>query len=105
MSKRIEYLQQLLATAPDDTFVLFALAKEYENADNRSLALDFYQRLLTVDPNYVGLYYHLGKLLEQTDKQDSALHVYKQGMEVARKAGDMHALAELNGARLNLEDE
>ena len=38
------------------------------------------------------------------EKQAEALVAYRQGIEVARKAGDLHALGELNEARMELDD-
>lgn len=104
MSKRLPYLLQLLETSPADSFVLFAVAKEYEGAGDTSKALEFYEKLRATDPAYVGLYYHLGKLFEQKQAFEKAVSAYKQGIEVARKASDFHALSELQGALLNLED-
>ena len=104
MSKRLPYLLQLLESGPVDSFVLFAVAKEYENAADPVKALEYYQKLRAADPGYVGLYYHLGKLLEQQQDFTSAISTYKQGIEIARKASDFHALSELQGALLNLED-
>jgi hypothetical protein len=43
----------------------------------------------------VGTYYHAGKLYELLDRKDQAITTYKKGMEVSRKAGDMHAFSEL----------
>ena len=104
MSKRLPYLLQLLESSPADSFVLFAVAKEYEGTGDTANALEFYQRLRNADPGYVGLYYHLGKLFEQGQDFGNAISTYKQGIEVARKASDFHALSELQGALLNLED-
>lgn len=104
MSKRLPYLLQLLESSPADSFVLFALAKEYENAGDATNALEYYQKLRAADPAYVGLYYHLGKLFEQMQDAGNAIATYKQGIETARKASDFHALSELQGALLNLED-
>lgn len=95
---------QLLETAPADSFVLFAVAKEYENAADTAGALEYYQKLHAADPGYVGLYYHLGKLHEQMQNPDEAIATYKEGIETARRASDFHALSELQGALLNLED-
>lgn len=102
MSKRLQLLLNLLESQPTDSFALFATAKEYEGSGEWALALDFYQKLRTADPGYVGLYYHLGKLYERLGDPDAALETYRQGAEAARRAGDHHSLAELNGARLNL---
>ncbi|MCE7923137.1 MAG: tetratricopeptide repeat protein [Haliscomenobacteraceae bacterium CHB4] len=104
MSKRLPYLLQLLESSPTDSFVLFAVAKEYEGAGDTGKALEYYQKLRATDPGYVGLYYHLGKLFEQQLDMENAIVAYKQGIEIARKASDFHALSELQGALLNLED-
>jgi tetratricopeptide (TPR) repeat protein len=104
MSKRLPYLLQLVESSPTDSFVLFAVAKEYEGAGDTVKALEFYEKLRAADPSYVGLYYHLGKLFEQKQDYGNAVSTYKKGIEVARTASDFHALSELNGALLNLED-
>ena len=104
MTNRFQYLQKLLEAAPNDSFVLFAIAKEHEGQGDTAKALEFYHRLQNVDPNYVGLYYHLGKLFERLEDDTNAIQTYKQGIEISRKAGDLHAASELVGALLNLED-
>ena len=104
MSQRLTYLTQLLESSPTDSFVLFALAKEYEKSGDTALALDFYHQLRAADPAYVGLYYHLGKLYEQQQDIPNAVAVYKQGIVAARTAGDRHAESELVGALMEWED-
>ena len=103
MSKRLPILLQLLESSPNDSFALYAIAKEYENMDDKQQALEYYLRLRAADPAYVGMYYHLGKLYEALQQPDDALNVYNEGIETARRAGDHHALSELNGAKMNLE--
>ena len=104
MSKRLPLLQQILEANPDDSFALFAIAKEFEGMNDLQQAQHFYQRLLMTNPGYVGLYYHLGKLYEKLGQPAVALQTYRDGMGVARQAGDMHAFGELNTARLELDD-
>jgi tetratricopeptide (TPR) repeat protein len=105
MSDRLQTLQGLLSDSPDDPFLLFAIAKEYEKLLDFDQALEQYLLLQEKTPDYVGLYYHLGKLYERLDQWDNALETYKKGMTVARKAGDQHALGELAGAKMNLDEE
>ncbi|MBK8967698.1 MAG: tetratricopeptide repeat protein [Saprospiraceae bacterium] len=105
MSQRLQILQEMLAKSPDDSFTLFAVAKEYEGLGQADQALAFYLKLRDLDPDYVGLYYHLGKLYEKMAQPDPALQAYRTGMEVAKKQGDNHAWSELNGAKLELTDE
>jgi len=104
MTQRLQHLTRLLESSPNDAFILFALAKEHEGLHNQAEALAFYLRLQEADPGYVGLYYHLGKLYEQQQDFDKAVLTYKQGIAVSKKAGDRHAMNELGGALLNLED-
>ena len=105
MSQRLLLLQEILEKSPNDAFALFAVAKEHEKAGDTEQALDFYLRLQSADSNYVGLYYHLGKLYEKLHRPNDAIQTYRTGMDVARQAGDTHALSELNGARLEIDDD
>ncbi len=105
MTERLKQLQNFLEASPDDSFILFAIAKEYEKANDLDTALAYYLKLNTSDPDYVGLYYHLGKLYELKEDLDTAVLTYQNGMEVAKKQGDKHALSELAGAKLNLVDD
>lgn len=102
---RLERLKDFLDASPNDTFILFALAKEYEKMGDEREALSHFQKLLEVDENYVGAYYHLGKLQEKLGQPHAALTAYVKGMDVAKNAGDQHALNELAGAKLELGDE
>jgi tetratricopeptide (TPR) repeat protein len=93
-------LQQLLAfyaDDPNDAFTIYALATEYRTTEPLR-ALEFYQTLLDEHPDYVGTYYHAGKLLEQLEKPQEAEKVYRRGLQVSRKAGQMHAASELQQA-------
>jgi tetratricopeptide (TPR) repeat protein len=102
---RLELLQNMQKDSPDDSFLTFAIAKEYEKLGQLDEALQHFLQLVKNDPEYVGTYYHLGKLYEQKEAFAQAFATYKAGMKVARKAGDQHALSELAGAKLNLGDD
>ena len=102
---RLEQLQKYLADQPNDAFLLFAIAKEYEGLGDKQQALHHYLTLRETTPQYVGLYYHLGKLYEKLVLTEEALETYKTGMVVAKKEKDMHAYSELVGAKMNVSDE
>jgi tetratricopeptide (TPR) repeat protein len=102
---RLEKLLVFYESNPTDAFILFALAKEYENNENSAKALEFYNILVTTIPDYVGTYYHLGKLQEALGNAKEAFQTYKIGMQVATKANDRHAYNELAEAKLALGDE
>lgn len=102
---RLTQLLQLHEAAPGDSFLLFALAKEYEGMGDHQQALGYYLRLRDMNPGYVGLYYHLGKIYVKTADLEKALEAYNAGLEVAQQAGDRHAYSELLGAKMEIEEE
>lgn len=104
-SNRLKQLYTFLEGSPDDSFIIFAIAKEYEKIAQKEDALKYYVKLAQKDPDYVGTYYHLGKLYESLEDFKTAFLTYKKGMQVAKKIGDQHALSELAGAKLNLGDD
>jgi tetratricopeptide (TPR) repeat protein len=104
-SDRLQQLLSLLKNNPNDSFVNFAIAKEYENFNDHENALKYYLQLVEQDKMYVGTYYHLGKLYEKMEEPGLAFSTYKDGMKVARELGDQHAYNELAGAKLNLGDD
>jgi len=104
-NSRLEKLQEFLTESPDDSFLLFALAKEYEGNGNSEKALATYLHLQKTNEQYVGLYFHLAKLYERMEQAQQAWDTYCKGMAVAKTEGDQHAYSELAGARLNLGDE
>jgi hypothetical protein len=77
---RIERLKSLIVDNPNDTFALFALAKEYEKVGELENAVQLFEKLLVVDEKYIGAYYHLAKVYEQLDEVKKALNIYEKGV-------------------------
>ena len=107
---RLQKLLNFLKNEPDDPFLKYALATEYLNANDPDKALYYYEELASNHPDYVGTYYHLGKLYETLGRKSDAITIYQKGMEVSRKAGDMHAYSELqtvynSASGLDYEDD
>ncbi len=102
---RFEQLQHLLEEQPNEPFLIFALAKEYENQKEYHQALFYYQKLSVEHTNYVGTYYHFGKLLEAQGNPQSAIDIYKKGIEIALQQKDLHSANELRGALFELDDD
>lgn len=94
-SNRTEQLQAFLKEKPDDPFLLFALAKEYEKLEESSKALELYETLARNQPDYIGTYYHYGNLLRAMGKEMEAQEVFQLGMRKAEEVNDAHALSEL----------
>ncbi len=101
--ERLNQLIGLLKDDPKDSFLRYAVAKEYENGDDLTKAMEEYLTILNTDPDYVGMYYHLAKLYEKLEENDKALEIYAVGIQIAKKLSDLHALSELNSAKMNLE--
>jgi tetratricopeptide (TPR) repeat protein len=97
-STRLVKLLEFLQSDPNDPFVLYALATEYNSLNDTEKAFEYYLKLINEHPSYVGTYYHLGKLYQKTGQTDPALDIYQKGMAAAREKKDMHAFSELQGA-------
>lgn len=95
---RLDKLFDFLKADPNDSFLLYAVATEYNVQNDSENALKYYLQLTDKHPDYVGTYYHLGKLYEKLEEKEKAVAVYQTGMQAARKKRDMHALSELQGA-------
>ncbi len=104
MSRKAQ-IQAMLADAPTDAFLRFALAKEHEKEGDDAGAREIYTALLSDQPEYVGTYYHLGKTLERLEEDREAWRIYSEGIAVTKRLGEKHAMSELAGARLELGDE
>ena len=97
-STRLAKLLEFLESDPNDPFVLYALATEYNTSNDTDKALEYYLKLVTDHPDYVGTYYHLGKLYQKLGDSEQALVIYQLGMTAAKSKRDMHAFSELQGA-------
>ena len=95
---RLDQLLNLHNNNPKDSFILFALSKEYEKAGQLQQARLKFEELLNTDPGYVGLYYHLGKLYEKLGDSKLAEKTYESGIKTAKEQGDEHSRSELASA-------
>ncbi|PTS97663.1 tetratricopeptide repeat protein [Pedobacter sp. HMWF019] len=97
-STRLIKLLEFFESDPNDPFVIYALATEYNNLNDTEKAFHYYHTLVNKHADYVGTYYHLGKLYEKEQQKDKAIETYQQGMLAARNKRDNHAYSELQGA-------
>jgi tetratricopeptide (TPR) repeat protein len=100
---RLEQLNAFLLESPNDPFLHYAIAKEYEKEKNTQEALRKYLWLTANHPGYVATYLHLGNLLIEQGEKEAALAWFNQGIEQAKAAKELHSLSELQSAKLALE--
>ncbi len=100
---RLKRLFTFLENDPKDSFILFAIAKEYEKQGDFAKSEEYYLTLRNLESDYIGLYYNLGKLYEKMNAFSKAKIMYSEGLVIAKNIGDFHAASELNSAKLNLE--
>ena len=74
---RKDQLLQMIENEPEQVFLHYALAKEFEKELNWIEASKNYQLILQIDANYIGVYYHYGKLLEHLGQIDEAKTIYQ----------------------------
>ncbi len=104
-NNRLKILLEMYDVQNHDSFVLFAIAKEYQYTGDLKKAIEIFEELKMKDEKYVGLYYQLAKLYEEEGNTGVALQVYEEGINQAKKLADFHALSELMNAKTNLEME
>jgi Tfp pilus assembly protein PilF len=96
-------LRQMLQRQPEDPFLLYGMAMEYKKAGDAGRALEYFDHVLRRDPNYCYAYYQRAQVHESLGDVEAARRILRQGLEAARRAGDAHALSEIDAALTLLE--
>lgn len=104
MSKRLAYLEKVTSEGSKDAFAWYALANEYSGLGRPDDALHTFEKLRDLDPSYVPQYLMCGQMLVNQKRGDEARVWLEQGMEAAKKAGNTHALSEIQNVLATLEE-
>jgi tetratricopeptide (TPR) repeat protein len=91
-------LEEFLAANPNDAFARYGLALECVNAGDEEAAESHFRQLISAHPEYLYGYFHYGQLLLRLSRGAEAQNTFRQGIAAAKKAGDGHALSELEAA-------
>jgi Tfp pilus assembly protein PilF len=94
---RKQKLEELLELDPNDSFVRYGLALEHVSAGQDAEAAAAFEELLRRDPGYVPGYMQGGLALMRLGEDERARDTWRQGIEVAKRAGDEHAAGEMTG--------
>ncbi|RMH41950.1 MAG: tetratricopeptide repeat protein [Deltaproteobacteria bacterium] len=100
---RIDTLRAFAAQRPDDPFPLYGLAMELRNAQRYDEAQEVFDRLRAAFPDYLPAYFHAGANLAALGRTEDALARYRDGLDVARRAGDAKTADEISAAIAELE--
>jgi Tfp pilus assembly protein PilF len=95
---RRQMLEEFLTANPRDAFARYGLALECVNEGDTAAAEGHFRELIAAHPEYVPSYYHYGQLMVKLARGAQAQQIFRQGIAAAKKAGDTHALSELEAA-------
>jgi predicted Zn-dependent protease len=94
---RIALLTEVLSQNPADAFARYGLAMEYSKAGDVERALEEFGKLLTAHPDYTAGYFMAAQTLAKADRTEEAKTMLADGIVSAKKAGNGHAQAEMEG--------
>ncbi|MCS6823735.1 MAG: tetratricopeptide repeat protein [Cytophagaceae bacterium] len=92
---KVEQLLKLLSEEPDDPFLLYALALEYDKTGHTEQAEKMYSILLTQHSSYTPTYYHAATHYIKSRNYQKAKQVIEAGLIQTKNEGNMKAHKEL----------
>ncbi len=104
MTARADALRQMIAASPDDPFPRYGLAMELKSSRALDEAHAAFEDLERRFPDYVPQYLMHFQVLVALEEKDVARALAERGRAVMRKAGNAHALSELESALAALDD-
>jgi tetratricopeptide (TPR) repeat protein len=104
LTDRLNILKLYLEEDPGDPFIRYAIALELMKLGNLQQAFQEFTHLISESPDYLPAYYMAGQTAEALQNREMAIASYRNGMDVARKQNNQHALNELQTALELLDD-
>ncbi len=92
---RRELLESFVAQKPDDAFSRYGLAMECVNSGDSAAAEANFRELLQRNADYVPAYLMFAQMLVKESRPAEAREVLGKGIAAASKAGNGHALSEM----------
>ena len=99
---RRQVLEEFAAAHPGDAFARYGLAIECASQGDHSAAVEHFEKLLAEHPSYISGYFQFGQLLARLSQTEKARATLASGIEAARRAGDQHAVDEMQAALAQL---
>lgn len=100
---RLDQILKMLETHPNDPFLLYASALEYEKLEQFERAIAILERLIIDQPDYLPTYFKTGQLHELVANTERSIELYKEGKRLARIQKDYKTEGELSEALMLLD--
>ena len=95
MASRREKIEAMLKEEPEDQFLRYSLATEYDNEERCDESLALLRGLMADQPPHVHSFLRGAQLLVKLDRIEDARAALREGIEVARQQGELHAAGEM----------
>lgn len=92
---KIAGLKEILALDPKNSFVRYGIAMELAGRGQTDAALAEFDTLLGNDPDYTAGYFMSAQTLASSGRTPEAVARLKAGISCAARAGNRHALSEM----------
>jgi len=92
---KIKRLQEILALDPRNSFARYGIAMELVSRGDKSAGMAEFDILLSDDPDYTPGYFMAAQTLAGMGKKPEAIERLKAGIGCAARAGNSHALNEM----------
>ena len=83
MSNRIEAFKEMLVSDPENTMVMFGLAKEYEKLGQHTNVIELLETYLAKADDEGNAYGVLANAYLQSGEREKAISTYQKGIEAA----------------------
>ncbi|MBX7171591.1 MAG: tetratricopeptide repeat protein [Pyrinomonadaceae bacterium] len=87
MQSRIEVFKQMLESDPNNTMVMFGLAKEYEKIGETDEIISLLEKYISQADDEGNAYGMLAKAYESKGLREKAIETYQKGIEVSLAHG------------------
>ena len=87
MSNRIEVFKEMLASDPENTMVMFGLAKEYEKLEQHRDVIELLESYLAKADDEGNAYGVLAGAYARSGDREKAIETYKRGIDVSMAHG------------------
>jgi tetratricopeptide (TPR) repeat protein len=100
---RLQQLFEIFETNEQDSFIVYAIAHEYQKMEDWDMAMEWYKKLYSIAPDYLGMYLQWSRVAVQLNQNEKAIELLEEGIRWAIEKKDLKTKGELE-TELNLMD-